>query len=71
MAVDPGLIAKGVKTFTDLCSDKKVQKMMFGTYSDGKTRSFIDAVNGEILSPKQKKDKIYKKRKSGRKKIRL
>lgn len=54
-----------------LCSSKDVQKMLFGTYSDGKTRSFIDAWNGEVLSPKQRQKKLYKKRKNGRKKIRL
>lgn len=62
---------EGVGTLIALCSSKEVQKMLFGTYSDGRTRSFIDAWNGEVLSPKQRQKKLYKKRKNGRKKIRL
>lgn len=62
---------EGVGALIALCSSKEVQKMLFGTYSDGRTRSFIDAWNGEVLSPKQRQKKLYKKRKNGRKKIRL
>ena len=31
----------------------------------------IDALNGEVLTPKEKRDKLYKKKKAGKKKIRL
>lgn len=60
-----------LKEVSKLCTEKEVQKMIFGTYSDGRARSLIDAINGEILSPKQKRDKLYKRRKAGKKKIRL
>ena len=63
--------AEEIAALVALCSSKDFQKMLFGTYSDGKTRSFIDAWNGEVLSPKQRQKKLYKKRKSGKKKIRL
>jgi len=53
------------------------QKMMLGTYSDGKTRSFADAISGEIMSPKEKakmekrivknKKKKKKRKKKGKK----
>ena len=71
MKVDPktiGAIIAGVKS---VCSDKKTQKMVLGEYSDGKRRNLIDALNGEVLSPEQKSKKLYKKRKSGKKKIKL
>ena len=58
MAVDPKKI-------------EDVKKTIFGTYGNGKTRSVIDALNGEVLTPKEKKDKLYKKKKAGKKKIRL
>lgn len=69
-----GKASKVVSTLgelTKVCSDVKIQKMVLGTYSDGTPRSVFDAINGEILSPKQKRNKLYKKRKSGKKKIKL
>jgi hypothetical protein len=65
------LAVSGLMQLIDLCSTDKVQKMLFGTYSNGKARSMVDAINDEVLSPKQRKSKLYKKRKSGKKKIRL
>ncbi len=65
------IVKSAIGELTKLCSQKEIQKMIFGTYSDGKPRSLMDAINGEILSPKQKRNKLYKKRKSGKKKIRL
>lgn len=52
-------------------TNEDLRKTVLGTYSDGKPRSIIDAYNGEVLSPKQKQKKLYKKRKSGKKKIKL
>ena len=43
------------------------QELLFGTYADGKPRSFIDALRGDYISPK-KKSKI-KKIKKERKKL--
>lgn len=64
-------VVSALSELTKVCSRSDVQKMVFGTYSDGKPRSLFDAINGEVLSPKQKREKLYKKRKSGKKKIRL
>jgi hypothetical protein len=46
----------------NLASNKKVQKVLFGEYSDGKPRSMIDGLNNEIYSPKQKKHNKDKKK---------
>jgi hypothetical protein len=54
-----------------ILSDEKVQKRILGEYSDGRIRSIPDAINDEILSPKQKQKKLYKKKKSGKKKVKL
>lgn len=71
-AKDTGkLIAKVAATVVTICSNKKFQESIFGTYSDGTRRNFFDAWNGEVLSPKQRRKKLYKKKKSGKKKIRL
>ena len=41
------------------------QELLFGTYADGKPRSFIDALRGDYISPKKKSKlkKIKKERK--------
>jgi len=50
-------------------TNKDIQKVVLGTYSDGKTRSVKDCIDGEFLSPKQKeKLKGKKKKKSDKKK---
>ena len=56
-----------------LLTNKDVQRVILGTYSDGRTRSVKDCLDGEILSPKQKekfhyKDKSKKKKKKKDKK---
>lgn len=71
MAVDPGTLGKVLSSIATIFSDPKFQKSIFGEYSDGTKRSLIDAWNGEVLSPKQRRKKLYKKKKSGKKKIRL
>lgn len=40
-----------------------IKKFACGTYTDGTTRNFIDAVNGEYLSPSTKKKHNKKKKK--------
>lgn len=52
-------------------TNEDLRKTVLGTYSDGKPRSVVDALNDEVLSPKQRRKKLYKKRKSGKKKIKL
>ena len=53
-----------------LLGSKKVQTFLCGTYSDGTPRSLPDALNDEIYSPQQKKNKIKndKKKKKNKKK---
>lgn len=56
-----------------LTSDKGL-RIVCGTYSDGKTRSVVDALRDEYISPKdrerweKKKAKKKKKKKKGKKK---
>lgn len=75
MAIDKDTIKVVIETIVHAASEnvstKKLQKTLCGEYEDGSTRNVIDAVNGEIFSPKQRKNKLYKKRKSGKKKVRL
>lgn len=49
-------------------NDDTIKSVLFGKYTDGTARNFVDALNGEYLSPKQKK-KFYKKGKKGKKGI--
>ena len=67
-----------VSVLNGLGENKKVQKTILGTYSNGKTRSVIDALKGEIISPEDqllitkrlnKKKKKKKKNKKKKKKI--
>ena len=60
----------------ELGGNKKIQKTIFGTYSNGRPRSAIDAVKGEVISPEdqllitkrlQKKNKKKKKKKKHKK----
>jgi len=47
------------------------QKKIFGTYSDGKARSFVDAYRDEVISPKDRvrwEKKKQKKKKKGKSK---
>ena len=45
---------------TFILGNKKLQKIVCGTYSNGKPRSISDAIHGEIVDPKDKKMKVYK-----------
>lgn len=51
-----------------VASDEKIKKMIFGTYSNGKSRSILDSLDGEILSPKDREKYLYKKDKKHKKK---
>ena len=54
-----------------LLESKKIQTFLCGQYSDGTPRSLPDALNDELYSPQQKKNKAYnenKKKKHKKKK---
>ncbi len=50
-----------------LLHDEKFQEMVCGKYSDGTTRSIPDAINGEYMSPKEKKKEMKKIKKRKKK----
>lgn len=50
-----------------IVGDDDVKKFLCGTYADGSTRNLTDAINGDFLSPKQKKKAISKKGKKKKK----
>lgn len=50
-----------------IIENESVQKLLFGVYSDNTPRSLTDAMNGEFLSPKDRK-KMKDSTKKGRKK---
>lgn len=60
-----------VSAITAVADNDNVQKMVCGTYSDGKTRSIPDAVKGEVYSPKQKGKAKKKKKKKKLKKFKI
>lgn len=63
------LIIGSILTVTEeLSKSKGVQKFLCGEYSNGKPRSLIDALDGEIYSPSQKKRCKKKKKKKGKNK---
>lgn len=63
---------KLIESIINLMTNETIQKSIFGQYSDGNTRSIMDSLNGEVLSPKQKARKLYKKKKkAGKKKLKL
>lgn len=64
-------ISSIVDTVVSVTTNKGVQKALFGVYADDTPRSFIDCVNGEYLSPKQKEKYICKKKKKKKSKIKL
>lgn len=54
-------------TLTGLVASEKIQRTLFGEYSDGSVRSIPDALDGEILSPKDRERMFYKKKKGKKK----
>lgn len=51
-----------IDTATSLVSNEKIQRTLFGEYSDGTPRSLSDCLEGEILSPKDREKMLYKKK---------
>lgn len=43
----------------ELASSKRLRAAVLGTYADGTPRSLVDSIDGEILSPKQRKEYLY------------
>jgi hypothetical protein len=62
------IITTGVAVATKLSKDEGFQRIMLGTYADGKIKSLPDAILGETLSPKQKAKLAKKKKKKKKKK---
>lgn len=57
-----------ITAMAGILTNKKVKKTILGEYSDGTTRSFADAVTGEIISPEDKERYLFKKRRKKKKK---
>ena len=51
----------------DVAMSEKGQRVLFGTYSNGKTRSAIDAWRDETISPKDREKWEKKKKKKNKK----
>lgn len=67
---DPKIIAETIVAVSEkILKNEDLQGMVCGRYSDGTPRSIPDALNGELMSPKEKKKamKKIKKRKKKRK----
>ena len=60
-----------LKVTDSILGSEKIQTFLCGKYSDGTPRSLPDALNDELYSPQQKKNKIKndeKKKKKNKKK---
>lgn len=67
---DVKLIAETIINVSEkIITNEKIQGMVLGKYSDGSPRSIPDALDGEFMSPKEKKKELKKitKRKKKRK----
>ena len=56
------IISTVISVVNELAGSEKVQTFLCGKYSDGTPRSLPDALNDELYSPKQKKNKAYNDR---------
>lgn len=67
------LIKNAISICSTLAGNENVKAFLCGTYSDGSARSLPDALNGELLSPKQKckRDKKKKGKKGKKKHVRI
>ena len=73
------VIATAMLTVISIASSKHVRKAVFGTYTDDTPRSIADWLDGEILSPKDRKKylkdvskkKKKNKKKKGKKKVKI
>lgn len=61
-------VGKIISTVADVASNKGIQKMVLGEYTDGSPRSILDAIDGEILSPKDRKKYVIPEKKKKKKK---
>lgn len=61
-------IATILSTVTEVAKNKTIKKCIFGEYADGSPRSLMDALDGEILSPKERKVYMCKEKKGNKKK---
>ena len=61
-------IEAAIGVIETIASSKVGQKVLFGTYSDGKPRSAVDAWRDEYISPKDREKWDKKKRKKKKKK---
>lgn len=60
---ESGIMGKGkilIETTEQLLQNKNLQGMILGKYSDGTPRSIPDAINGVLLSPKERKKELKK-----------
>lgn len=61
--MDPKVLKALGSAVIDIAGDKKVQKVVLGTYTDGTTRSVVDALSGEFLSGKDREKYLKEKKK--------
>ena len=60
---ESGNMGKGkilIETTEQLLQNKNLQGMILGKYSDGTPRSIPDAINGVLISPKERKKELKK-----------
>ena len=67
MAKKKSTVGKIVDTVMDAASCKGIQKLVLGEYTDGSPRSIFDAIDGEILSPKDTKKYVVPEKKGKKK----
>ena len=65
------IVATAVSVGTSILKEDKIVEFLCGTYADGTKRSLSDAMQGEYLSPKQKKKLTSKKKKKKSTKFKL
>lgn len=68
MSKKNSVIATIISAAGGLAGNEKIQKTLFGVYSDGSPRSLPDALSGEILSPKDRQRMLYRKDKKKKRK---
>lgn len=61
--VDIKVLGVIIDVASTILANERVGKFLCGSYSDGSSRSLIDSLNGEYLSPKDKVKKSKKKKK--------
>lgn len=61
--IDIKAISVIIDVASTILANERVGKFLCGSYSDGSSRSLIDSLNGEYLSPMDKVKKSKKKKK--------